>query len=189
MSLTDVVKKIADAPRRIKEGAEETGEKMVKKYHEAREIPAAKASLARQKEREIENEQKYKSGKISRELYEERSQRYIEEAKESGKPIEKRVIGGAKTFAIGAKDVATRFEADYRAPPGGHGNRGGRGVRAVSQRKPESRGSRGYGQIDFSRGSAVDFGGMGTGMGRVDFSQPLFGNGQPAKRQNPKRRR
>ena len=179
MSLSDLIKKVTDSPRRLKEGAEEIGEKVEKAYHEKREKPAIKDALARQKELEIENEAKFKSGKISEDLYKKRSERYAEEAKAISKPVEQRIAKGAvsvgRTFGAGLSDLAERSSADIKPIRGGSVPRAGKGSR--TRIKSSSRGG-----IDFSTGSAVNFGSATKRSGNIDFSQPLFGSPQKKQR-------
>jgi hypothetical protein len=94
MKKKGVVEKLLEAPRKLKERAEEYGAETDKEYHELREVPAAKKAESIYNERQQENEQKFKSGKISEPLYQSRQQKYQSEREKMSKPIEQRIGSG-----------------------------------------------------------------------------------------------
>ncbi len=119
MKKKGVVEKLLEAPRKLKERAEEYGAETDKEYHELREVPAAKKAEAIYKERQEENEQKFKSGKISEPLYQSRQQKYQQEREKMSKPIEQRIGAGlidiGKNFQRGLVGPTTKqkIETEY----------------------------------------------------------------------------
>jgi F0F1-type ATP synthase membrane subunit b/b' len=119
MKKKGVVEKLLEAPRKLKERAEDYGAETDKEYHELREVPAAKKAEAIYKERQEENEQKFKSGKISEPLYQSRQQKYQHEREKMSKPIEQRIGAGlidiGKNFQRGLIGPTTKqkIETEY----------------------------------------------------------------------------
>lgn len=94
MKKKGLVEQLLDAPRKLKERAEEYGAETDKEYHDLREVPAAKKAAEVYNDRQQENEQKLKSGKISEPLYQSRQQKYQQERERMSKPIEQRISSG-----------------------------------------------------------------------------------------------
>lgn len=94
MKKKGLVEQLLDAPRKLKERAEEYGAETEKKYHDTREVPAQKKAEEVYNDRQQENEQKLKSGAISQPLYQSRQQKYQQEREKMSKPVEQRISGG-----------------------------------------------------------------------------------------------
>lgn len=94
-SVSDVIKTITEAPRRAKERAEEMGESAERKYRETREKPAEARAYRAYQERVQEADQKFREGKISKELYEQRRQKYQKAYEAEKLPLEQRIVRGA----------------------------------------------------------------------------------------------
>lgn len=94
MKKKGLVEQLLDAPRKLKERAEEYGAETEKKYHDTREIPAQKKAEEIYNDRQQENEQKLKSGAISQPLYQSRQQKYQQEREKMSKPVEQRISAG-----------------------------------------------------------------------------------------------
>lgn len=94
MKKKGLVEQLLDAPRKLKERAEEYGAETEKKYHDTREIPAQKKAEEVYNDRQQENEQKLKSGAISQPLYQSRQQKYQQERERMSKPTEQRIGSG-----------------------------------------------------------------------------------------------
>ncbi|MDD2246327.1 MAG: hypothetical protein PHC39_04515 [Proteiniphilum sp.] len=176
MSLREVVKNITEAPRRIKERGEEIGQGISKTYHEKREMAAEQSARDTYNERYKENREKLAKGDIDRETYERRQKGYSESMKEESKPIEQRIVKGAKEAAgsISKGSQAVIKEATYSGDKRTYRDMGpvqfGNAARYKGKKGTSAPKSKGMdfsrSTIDFSRGTAV------TGLG---LNNPLFG--------------
>jgi hypothetical protein len=188
---------LSDIPRKIKEKAEEIGEKSEKAYHEKREEPVRQAAQQHYEEKHKEAREKLAKGDISRDLYEKRNAKYLKQRDAEAEPLERRVVHSAKdvaeTVAKGAKEVAAKVEQDYRPGPQprfkvGRATKGRVAPAARRSSRADIKPDFGRSTINFgnssgfgggSRGGAVDFTartiGGGPMNGYLDFSAPLFG--------------
>ena len=191
--LSALIYDIAEAPRRAKERAEEIGEKAQNKYHEARVKPATQAALKVYTERMAENEQKYRKGEISEDLYKSRQRKYLTARDASNSPIEQRVVAGAidtgKALYRGA--VATTSEERTAGHP--------RSIleKVVEQDhyrpspQPKFKPGRGTRNVVASKGGkGIDFGGGGSIRPLFQTNSSLFGGGreEPKKPQHRKKK-
>ena len=116
-----ILTKIAEAPRRAAEKAEEIGYSVTKKYHNAREVPAENAARETYEKHMQENDIKFHKGEISSTMHKARQLKYAEEFKESSKPIEQRVaknsVAAGNTFVHGLQLVKKQVQEDYRSSP------------------------------------------------------------------------
>lgn len=109
MKKKGLVEQLLDAPRKLKERAEEYGAETEKKYHDTREVPAQKKAEEVYNDRQQENEQKFKSGAISEPLYQSRQQKYQQERERMSKPVEQR-------FGAGLVDIGKNIQRGLVGP-------------------------------------------------------------------------
>ena len=122
MGLKDTVEraieKITEAPRKVKERAEEIGEAAEKKYEQTRAIPSEQKAAAKYQSRVQEAEDKFKKGEISQELLDTRKEKYKQAYETEKEPIEKRVakgtVGAAQTLRRGAVGPTTQEKAETK---------------------------------------------------------------------------
>jgi hypothetical protein len=184
-----MVRSLVDAPRRVKEGAEEFGARVQGIYHEAREKPATRAAIAeytrKMSENNVkrqENERAFRAGQINAAefkakdaLFQNREKIYMRERDAMTAPIEQRVARGTvaagRTFATGAVAVQEKFQKEYR-PMMRPTFKAGKGTRATRP-TPKARG--GKKGAPTSPMSQFDL------FGGIDYSGPMFSKKKPKR--------
>ena len=196
-----ILTKIAEAPRRAAEKAEEIGYSVTKKYHNAREVPAENAARETYEKHMQENDIKFHKGEISSTMHKARQLKYAEEFKESSKPIEQRVaknsIAAGNTFVHGLQLVKKQVQEDYRSSPAPKikpsqgivwSQAGKIGVVPIktATRKGKQVGAAQPVRINF--GGAWGSGNNGAYDSPINFSG-MFSKGTPAEEKKPKHRK
>lgn len=206
--------KLMNAPRRLRETAQEIGQAQVSNYEDLRAAPVRKAAIESYNKKMAENEVKYRKGEITKAMYSTRQKQYMAQRDIAAIPIEKRLVGDinnlgtggsirgvADTFMRGAVGTLTATEkrageapvsimekvgSTYRASPQPR-FKPGKGTKATSPTK---------GTVVSTVKKGIDFGrsGFGSGLGAgaalgqsaFSFNTPLFGG---VAKQEPKTRR
>ena len=184
---------LSDAARRVKERAEGIGERVENKvkqeYRERREVPVHRAAADRLIQESGENEQKYREGKISKELYESRKQKYVKEFR-NAKPAEQKIAHAASDVAqtVSREGQAIYHEVQaqrYSSQPRSGGRSRARAPprqarQAPSPRLPRASGSPfaiGNGAIRPGLGSAISFNASPVNPGRGSAIETGMGSG------------
>ena len=196
-----ILTKIAEAPRRAAEKAEEIGYSVTKKYHNAREVPAENAARETYEKHMQENDIKFHQGEISSTMHKARQLKYAEEFKESSKPIEQRVaknsVAVGNTFVHGLQLVKKQVQEDYRSSPAPKikpsqgivwSQVGKIGIVPIktATRKGKQVGAAQPVRINF--GGAWGSGNTGAYASPINFSG-MFSKGTPAEEKKPKHRK
>jgi len=209
-----ITQRILEAPRRIKEKAEQIGYRAEQKYEQVRGKPVSIAAQKLYDSRAAENDLKYHRGEISETIHRARNAQYEKARATSSVPLEKRLVGDinnlgqggmirnvADTFVRGAVgertpaerragaapvSVLEKIESTYRASPQPR-FRSGKGTKQTSPTK---------GTVVSNVKKGIDFGrtgflgaGLSTQSPAFSMNTPLFSQPPPSREEEELRKR
>lgn len=113
--------KVSEAPRRVKEKAEEMGYSAQQAYRKSREVPTEEAAKERYENRMLENDIKFQKGEISSTIHKRRQMEYASEFDKEKKPVEQRIVSTSmdvgNAFIAGLKHTQQKVAKEYRPSP------------------------------------------------------------------------
>jgi len=209
-----ITQRILEAPRRIKEKAEQIGYRAEQKYEQVRGKPVSIAAQKLYDTRSAENDLKFHRGEISETIHRARNAQYEKARATSSVPLEKRLVGDINnlgqggmirnvtdTFVRGAVgertpaerragaapvSVLEKIESTYRASPQPR-FRSGKGTKQTSPTK---------GTVVSNVKKGIDFGrtgflgaGLNTQSPAFSMNTPLFSQPQPSREEEELRKR
>ena len=198
-----ITQRILEAPRRIKEKAEQIGYRAEQKYEQVRGKPVSIAAQKLYDARSAENDLKFHRGEISETIHRARTAQYEKARAASSVPLEKRLVGDINnlgqggmirnvtdTFVRGAVgertpaerragaapvSVLEKIESTYRASPQPR-FRAGKGTKQTSPTK---------GTVVSTVKKGIDFGRTGFLGAGLSTQSPAFSMNTPLFSQPP----